>query len=75
MRKMALRINIEPVVRYDLKSCPWCGASPTIEPWHGGRPTKRLISCGDPDNECDVRPMVTGETEREAIDRWERRSS
>lgn len=62
----------EPVIRHDLTSCPWCGASPTIQPWHGGKPTKRMISCSSLD--CEVSPGVTGETEREAVERWERRA-
>ena len=61
-----------PAMRYDLKDCPFCGSSPEIQYWHGGGPEKRLISCAGTD--CDVNPMVTGETEREAIARWERRA-
>lgn len=61
-----------PKVRYDLKDCPFCGASPLIEYWHGGKPSKRMISCSG--MSCDVHPSVTGETEREAVERWERRS-
>lgn len=61
-----------PVVRHDLKGCPFCGASPEIEYWHGGRPSKRMIACRSDD--CDVNPSVTGETEREAVSRWERRA-
>lgn len=63
----------EPVTRPDLKGCPFCGASPEIQYWHGGGPNKRLVSCRG--TECDVAPAVTGETEREAIERWERRSA
>jgi hypothetical protein len=66
------RLQTPPVVRHDLKCCPFCGASPEMQYWHGGKPTKKMISC--PGDNCDVRPMVTGETERETIERWERRA-
>lgn len=56
----------------EAKSCPFCGAQPTIQPWHGGRPTKKMISCDSED--CDVAPNVTGETRREALARWNTRS-
>ena len=73
MAKMSIKkLTVEPVTRYDLKGCPFCGASPEIQFWHGGGPNKRLVSC--PGDECDVRPAVTGETEREAVERWERRA-
>jgi sarcosine oxidase delta subunit len=68
----AKKMNATPVVRHDLIQCPFCGASPEIEYWHGGGPNKRMISCRSDD--CHVNPMVTGETEREAIERWERRA-
>lgn len=64
------RLRTPPVIRHDLRSCPWCGASPEIQFWHGGKPSKRMISCSGDD--CEVSPMVTGETEREAIAHWER---
>jgi len=37
--------------------CPFCWREPTIEPWHGGGPRKRLIAC-DQDT-CPVAPSVT----------------
>lgn len=56
----------------EAKPCPWCGGQPTIQPWHGGRPTKKMIAC---ENEgCHVSPMVTGQTRREALARWNSRS-
>lgn len=73
MRQIATKNLLEtPVIRGDLKDCPFCGASPEIQYWHGGDPNKRMISCSG--DECEVRPGVTGETEREAIARWERRA-
>ena len=56
----------------DALSCPFCGNQPTIEPWHGGGPRKRLIACQHDD--CDVSPMVTGSTRGQALARWNRRT-
>lgn len=73
MKQIATKKLLEPpVVRYDLKDCPFCGTSPEMQYWHGGGPNKRMISCSGDD--CDVRPAVTGENEREAVTRWERRA-
>lgn len=52
--------------------CPFCGAQPELEPWHGGPPTKRLVWCGN--EACAVAPMVTGDTKAEAIARWNQRA-
>jgi hypothetical protein len=71
MGMSAKKMSMPPVVRHDLKGCPFCGASPEIEYWHGGGPHKRMIACRSDD--CDVNPGVTGENERAAITRWERR--
>ncbi|WCA60288.1 Lar family restriction alleviation protein [Agrobacterium tumefaciens] len=62
-----------------MKPCPFCGEEPTMQPWHGGLPTKKLIICTnagfhDGDGGCSVRPSVTGETEEEAVASWNRRS-
>jgi hypothetical protein len=52
--------------------CPFCGATPVAEPWHGGGRRKIMISC---ENEgCDVEPAITGETPEEALRRWNRRA-
>lgn len=71
MGMSAKKMSAPPVVRHDLKGCPFCGASPEIEYWHGGGPNKRMIACRNED--CDASPGVTGEDERVAIMRWERR--
>lgn len=54
-----------------LKACPFCGSQAGMEPWHGGAPTKQMISCTS--DECEVAPMVTGETPDEAVTRWNTR--
>ena len=57
----------------ELLPCPFCGAVPTIEPWHGGRnKLKRMIAC---DNEaCEVTPQVTGSTAAQAARYWNSRA-
>lgn len=69
---LATRLNQGPEIDYSLPDCPFCGAPPQVQFWHGGRPSKRLVSCSGV--ECDVNPMVTGETRREAVERWSRRT-
>ena len=61
----------EPEVCWAAKACPFCGWVPNIQPWHGGKPTKRRISC-DAD-QCSVQPSVTGETRAQALRRWNKR--
>jgi len=55
----------------DAKPCPWCGEQPTIQPWHGGRSTKRMVGCDN--EECSVRPCVSGQTRLEALLNWNTR--
>ncbi len=50
------------------RPCPFCGSQPSIEPWHGGGPRKRLIGC---DNlTCAAMPIVTGSNQARALAKW-----
>lgn len=64
-------LNRDPEPCPEALSCPFCGGEPKIQYWHGGKLTKRVIACVRID--CDVNPMVTGETKGEALVRWNRR--
>jgi len=65
--------SCKPSVLSDLLGCPFCGAMPTMEPWHGGGPRKRLISCVN--ENCPVEPSVSGETPAKAIAKWNHRAT
>lgn len=71
MSATAKQQNQEPQIEPDALPCPFCGSMADIQFWHGGRPTKRLISCHD---DCGVGPSVTGETRKEALANWNRRA-
>jgi hypothetical protein len=51
--------------------CPFCGEQPTIQPWHGDGPGKRLVACVNED--CHIEPSVTGLSPAEARRRWNSR--
>ena len=55
-----------------LVGCPFCGETPTVEPWHGGGPRKHAVSCDN--GECPAAPIVTGNTKAAAIRRWNTRA-
>ena len=53
------------------KPCPFCGAIPGIEPWHGAGPQKKMVWCRN--LSCHVGPMVTGRTRTVAVRYWNKR--
>ncbi len=57
-----------PKVKEEIKHCPFCGAQPTIEKWHGGGPKKVMVHCED--DACKVQPQVTGENRIAGIAAW-----
>lgn len=68
----AARLDEPPKFDSRLKPCPFCGGPAVIEYWHGGKPTKRMVSCFS--EQCPVQPSVTEETYREALDAWNERA-
>lgn len=62
-----------PAIEPDALPCPFCGGPAEIEFWHGGRPTKRMISCiGE---NCGTSPSVVGETREQALFHWNSRAA
>ena len=55
-----------------LKSCPWCGHIPTIQPWPIGPPGQYRVLCEN--GLCPAIPEVVAETKRKAINAWNRRT-
>jgi hypothetical protein len=54
-----------------LLACPFCGGMPSVQPWHGGPITKRMVECDGDD--CPAHPCVTGDTLGDAVTRWNTR--
>lgn len=71
-KSMNARLREEPKIDHRLKMCPFCGAPAAVQYWHGGKPTKRMVSCSNA--QCEVGPQVTGETYREAANHWDTRA-
>lgn len=69
--------RVDPKICKEALPCPWCGCAAFIEPWHGGGPGKRLISCGADYLDqpmCSVSPSVTGGSKATALRLWNTRS-
>jgi hypothetical protein len=61
--KAALKSTVEILV-----GCPFCGETPSVDPWPGGGPHNTLVGCVNDD--CPATPAVTGSNRAAAIRRW-----
>lgn len=61
------------MIKTEVRGCPFCGAEPTIEFWHGGPPSKRMIHCEN--EKCHVNPQTTGRTLDHAVENWNYRAT
>jgi hypothetical protein len=57
---------------FRVKGCPSCGEPPVISYWHGGSNSKTAVRCENDD--CVMRPMVTGSNGERAANRWNTRA-
>jgi hypothetical protein len=70
MRKITQK-QVDAATNGKMLECPFCGAFPVANPWHGGGPRKIYISCNN--DECRVNPGLTGENPEEALIGWNQR--
>lgn len=56
---------------FELLTCPWCGDTPKMVPWHGGGPRKTMVSCHN--DHCHVSPGVCAPNAAKAARRWNNR--
>lgn len=66
-----VREDARILTKDEAKPCPFCGSQREIQPWHGGGPRKRLVSCSE--DTCVVSPATTGSTKKWALINWNTR--